>query len=195
MEASPPRIQDLFDYAGALAGCARGDAGALRRLYDHAAPYLLGVALRIVRDRQTAEDVLHDAFLKIWHAAGSFDGSRGEARGWLFSIVRHEALNVVRSRLRTVPADEDTAAALDAQAALAAYTESASGFDAAEQRVLAGRLGDCLTRLDAPKRDSILLAYLDGCSHSDIAARLDAPLGSVKAWIRRGLRALKECMQ
>jgi len=192
LDTAAPRIQDLFDYAGALAGCAKRDAGALRRLYDHASPYLLGVALRIVRDRQTAEDVLHDAFLKIWNAAGSFDGNRGEARGWLFSIVRHEALNVVRSRLRTVTVDEDTAEALDAEAALAAYGDE---IDAAEQRVLAGRLGDCLTQLDPPKRESILLAYLDGCSHAEVATRLGAPLGSVKAWIRRGLRALKECMQ
>lgn len=192
MGANSPHIQDLFDYAGAIAGCAKRDAEALRRLYDHASPYLLGVALRIVRDRQTAEDVLHDAFLKIWTAAGSYDGSRGEARGWLFSIVRHEALNTVRGRLRAIPVDEDVAEALDAQAALAAY---ASEFDAAEQRVLVGRLGECLGELEVPKRDSILLAYLDGCSQGEIAKRLGAPLGTVKAWMRRGLRALKECMQ
>lgn len=192
MGANSPHIQDLFDYAGAIAGCAKRDAEALRRLYDHASPYLLGVALRIVRDRQTAEDVLHDAFLKIWTAAGSYDGSRGEARGWLFSIVRHEALNAVRGRLRAIPVDEDVAEALDAQAALAAY---ASEFDAAEQRVLVGRLGECLGELEVPKRDSILLAYLDGCSQGEIAKRLGAPLGTVKAWMRRGLRALKECMQ
>ncbi|GJG97574.1 sigma-70 family RNA polymerase sigma factor [Cupriavidus pauculus] len=192
MGANSPHIQDLFDYAGAIAGCEKRDAEALRRLYDHASPYLLGVALRIVRDRQTAEDVLHDAFLKIWTAAGSYDGSRGEARGWLFSIVGHEALNTVRGRLRAIPVDEDVAQALDAQAALAAY---ASEFDAAEQRVLVGRLGECLGELEVPKRDSILLAYLDGCSQGEIAKRLGAPLGTVKAWMRRGLRALKECMQ
>lgn len=192
MGANSPHIQDVFDYAGAIAGCARHDAEALRRLYDHASPYLLGVALRIVRDRQTAEDVLHDAFLKIWSAAGSYDGNRGEARGWLFSIVRHEALNAVRSRMRAIPVDEDVAQALDAEAAMAAFP---TPFDAAEQRVLVGRLGECLGELEIPKRDSILLAYLDGCSQSEIAKRLGAPLGTVKAWMRRGLRALKECMQ
>lgn len=192
MGANSPHIQDVFDYAGAIAGCARHDAEALRRLYDHASPYLLGVALRIVRDRQTAEDVLHDAFLKIWSAAGSYDGNRGEARGWLFSIVRHEALNAVRSRMRAIPVDEDVAQALDAEAAMAAFPTQ---FDAAEQRVLVGRLGECLGELEMPKRDSILLAYLDGCSQSEIAKRLGAPLGTVKAWMRRGLRALKECMQ
>ncbi|CAG2127646.1 sigma-70 family RNA polymerase sigma factor [Cupriavidus plantarum] len=185
-------VKDVFDYAGAIAGCAARDAEALRRLYDHASPYLLGVALRIVRDRQTAEDVLHDAFVKIWTAAGTYDGARGAARGWLFSIVRHEALNVVRGRLRLVTPDEDAAEAIDAEVSLAA---SAGRADAGETRVLMGRLNDCLDHLDEPRRNSLMFAYLDGCSHSEIAARLGAPLGSVKAWIRRGLQSLRECMQ
>jgi len=185
-------VRDVFDYAGAIAGCAARDGEALHRLYDHASPYLLGVALRIVRDRQTAEDVLHDAFVKIWTAASTYDGARGAARGWLFSIVRHEALNVVRSRMRLVTPDEDAAEAIDAEASMAA---SVGRADPGETRVLLGRLNDCLDHLDAPRRESLMYAYLDGCSHSEIAARLGAPLGSVKAWIRRGLQALRECMQ
>lgn len=183
---------DRFDYESALAACARGEEGALQGLYAHAAPYLLGVALRIVRDRATAEDVLHDAFVKVWTQARSFDAARGAGRGWLFSIVRHQALNVVRERLRLVLPDEDMAEAIDASAAVDA---AAGTRGEGETRVLLGRLGECLDQLDGPKRDSILLAYLDGCSHSEIAKRLGAPLGSVKAWVRRGLTALKECMQ
>ncbi|WP_354679140.1 sigma-70 family RNA polymerase sigma factor, partial [Cupriavidus plantarum] len=116
----------------------------------------------------------------------------GAARGWLFSIVRHEALNVVRGRLRLVTPDEDAAEAIDAEVSLAA---SAGRADAGETRVLMGRLNDCLDHLDEPRRNSLMFAYLDGCSHSEIAARLGAPLGSVKAWIRRGLQSLRECMQ
>ena len=100
MTAALPSVNDHFDYESALAGCAARDVTALRRLYEHAAPYLLGVAVRIVRDRALAEDVLHDAFVKVWSHAHTFDPARGAARGWLFSLVRHQALNLVRDRLR-----------------------------------------------------------------------------------------------
>jgi len=192
LTAALPSVNDHFDYESALAGCAARDVTALRRLYEHAAPYLLGVAVRIVRDRALAEDVLHDAFVKVWSHAHTFDPARGAARGWLFSLVRHQALNLVRDRLRLVLPDEEMAQAIEDEAALAAMAGAAP---AGETRVMLGRLAICLDQLDPPKRDSILYAYVDGCSHSEIAARLGAPLGSVKAWVRRGLQALKECMQ
>lgn len=192
MIAPQPPAADHFDYDTALAACAVRDVVALRRLYEHAAPYLLGVAMRIVRDRATAEDVLHDAFVKVWNHAHTFDPARGAARGWLFSLVRHQALNVVRDRLRLVLPDEEMAQAIENDTALAA---AAGGAHAGETRVMMSRLSICLDELDTPKRDSILYAYVDGCSHGEIAARLGAPLGSVKAWVRRGLQTLKECMQ
>ena len=108
-----------FDYDAALGACARGDRDALRRLYEREAPRLLGVALRIVRDRALAEDVLHDAFVNIWSRASSFDAGRGEGRGWIFSVVRNAALNRVRAGERTVTLEDDAAAAVDDAAALA----------------------------------------------------------------------------
>jgi len=180
-----------FDYDGALAACSRGDEQALRSIYDRDARNLLGVALRIVRRRQVAEDVLHDAFLAIWTRSGSFDPGRGAGRGWIYSIVRHRALDVVRGSGREVAADEDTLDTLGAEAT----AEHAPGLiDAFERRQDMGRLHDCLVGLDESKRTSILYAYVDGCSHAEIAARMQSPLGTIKAWIKRGLTALKECM-
>lgn len=186
----PKHALDEFDYDAALAACARGDERALRGIYDREGRRLLGVALRIVRRRQVAEDVLHDAFLNIWTKAASFDPARGEARGWIYSVVRYQALSVVRNSGREIGTDEEGLDAIEAEAAL----ESASLPDAFERRQDIGRLHDCLVGLDEAKRNSILYAYVDGCSHAEIAARMQSPLGTIKAWIKRGLTALKECM-
>ena len=185
------KMTDDFDYDAALAACARGDQHALRRIYDRDGRALLGVALRILRQRQLAEDVLHDAFLNIWTKARSFDPARGEGRGWIYSIVRHQALNVARSGGRETQADE---AEIDALQACSAPAPGSDLADAFEHRHDLGRLHDCLTGLDPAKRNSILYAYVDGCSHTEIAARMQSPLGTIKAWIKRGLSALRECM-
>ena len=182
---------DHFDYDATLMACAQGDRQALQRLYQREARYLLGVALRIVRQHHRAEDVLHDAFVNIWQRAGSFDPTRGEGRGWIYSVVRNAALNMVRSTAREATVDDDTREAIDDDAALAAY---ASAGDPFELRADLGRLHTCLAGLEPARRDCILYAYVEGCSHAEIAARTRTPLGTVKAWIQRGMKALRECM-
>lgn len=185
-----PAASSAFDYDTALAECAKGHRAALHRIYQHESRRLLGVALRIVRDRARAEDVLHDAFMNIWTRAASFDATRGEGRGWIHTIVRNQALSAVRTNGREVSADEETIEALEADA----VANAAPMADVFEVDADIGRLDECLEQLDTPKRNSILLAYVDGCSHGEIAQRLNAPLGSVKAWVRRGLLSLRECM-
>ena len=172
-----------FDHEAALVACARGERSALRSLYDIEARKMLGVALRIVRQRHLAEDVVQDAFIKVWQRAHSFDPLRGSARGWLFSVVRHFALNQVRDNARQIPMDETSLEAIELQLAPPSATDAL------------GPLQDCLARLDADKRSCIVLAYVDGCTQAEIAQRLATPLGTVKAWIRRGLLSLRECLQ
>lgn len=183
-----PNASSSFDYEAALRACAAGDRLALQSLYREDGRYLLGVALRIVRQRQLAEDVLHDAFVSIWTRAGSFDSQRGSGRGWIYSVVRHQALNQIRATQKEVAADDD---------ALEAAWQEDHGDDVSHKMELQaslGKLNDCLAHLNEVKRASIVYAYVDGCSHSEIAERLKAPLGSVKAWIKRGLASLRECM-
>ncbi len=174
-----------------MQGCARGERQALQDIYRQESRHLLGVALRIVRQRQQAEDLLHDAFMAIWTKAASFDATRGSGRGWIYSLTRNLALNSVRNGAREVSVDEETAEALDAQASMTAYHQLADAF---EMQASLGRLNDCLSRLEPARRNCILYAYVDGCSHGEIAERTQTPLGTVKAWIKRGMGSLRECM-
>lgn len=174
-----------------LAACSRGERLALHQLYTHEAPALLGVARRLLGDQALAEDVVHETFIRIWHGAGSFDASRGSARGWMFSITRHLALNVLRGRNREVQVSDEQAALLEAHDAQQASAEVAAALEAALQ---GERLQGCLAGLELQRRACIVHAYVDGFSHAEIAQRLGTPLGTVKAWIKRSLVALKECM-
>lgn len=182
---------DPFDYEAHLLACARGERQALQRLYQHEGARLLGVARRLVRDSALAEDIVHDAFIRIWTGAGGFDPVRGSARGWIFSVTRHLALNVLRSQGREVLVGGAGEAGFDAWFDTGEAGEPAAGLDGLLQ---AGRLQGCLEGLEPQRRACIVLAYVDGCSHADIARRQGTPLGTVKAWIKRSLTALRECM-
>ncbi|UVL12458.1 sigma-70 family RNA polymerase sigma factor [Pseudomonas atacamensis] len=173
-----PLAESVFDYEARLAACARGERAALRDLYVQEGPRLLGVAKRLVRDTALAEDIVHEAFIKIWHGAAGFDPARGSARGWMFSVTRHLALNQLRKQSRETPFSEEH--------------ESAAPDEAVD--VHSARIHRCLEQLEPQRRSCILHAYVDGYSHAQISARLDTPLGTVKAWIKRSLNALRECM-
>jgi len=175
-----------FDFDRCLAACARGERHALQALYDHEGARLLGVARRIVRDTATAEDVVHDAFIRIWTRAASFDPARGSAQGWVYSITRHLALNAIRTGSRETQLDGPTIDAL------------APWHEGAENGQLwsgSAKIYRCLEQLQPTPQRCILYAYVDGCSHAEIADLLGAPLGTVKAWIKRSLKALRECLE
>ena len=101
--------EPLFDYEACLLACARGERQALVALYAQESARLLGVARRIARDDALAEDIVHDAFIRIWTRAASYDPQRGSARGWVFSVTRHLALNFMRDNRLEVQVSEDIA--------------------------------------------------------------------------------------
>lgn len=175
-----PLAEADFDYQDRLAACARGERAALRDLYVQEGPRLLGVAKRLVRDTALAEDIVHEAFIKIWNGAAGFDPARGSARGWMFSVTRHLALNLLRDHGRETPLSVDHEVAAEDD-----------GFDVAAH---SARIHRCLEQLEPQRRTCILHAYVDGYSHAQISARLGTPLGTVKAWLKRSLNALRECM-
>ncbi|NER61131.1 sigma-70 family RNA polymerase sigma factor [Pseudomonas sp. MAFF212428] len=173
--------EPAFDYEAHLAACARADRQALQRLYEQEGARLLGVARQLVRDTALAEDIVHDAFLRIWSGAAGFDPARGSARGWMFSITRHLALNFLRARGREVALDE-------------VGEGQVQTLDSPDSPLHSMRINGCLEQLEPLRRACLLHAYIDGYSHAQIASRLDTPLGTVKAWIKRSLAALRECM-
>jgi RNA polymerase sigma-70 factor, ECF subfamily len=158
----------------------------LRRIYERDARWLLGVALRIVRRRELADEVLHDAFLRIWQKSATYSSALGSARGWIYSVVRHRALDVAHQNRHERPDSETLIEDVSA--------DGPGPLDTLSQARDASALHHCLKRLDAQKRACILLAYVDGYSQAQIAGYLASPLGTVKAWTRRGLLALKECL-
>jgi len=172
------------DLRDALARCASGDKAALRMIYDSECASMIGVAARIVKRRELAEEVVQEAFVKVWRHAHRYDPALGPPKAWIYAIVRNQAINTLRSGRR-----EDLVDAVpeDSGSAVEAYT-------AAERLPDGQALRRCLEGLEARRRTSLLMAYVDGFSHGEIAGRLAVPLGTVKAWIRRSLLALKECM-
>jgi RNA polymerase sigma-70 factor (ECF subfamily) len=178
-------LSTRFDYEGNLAACARGDREALRALYDREGRWLMGVALRIVRDRALAEEVLQEAFLQIWKAAGTFDAARGSGRGWIYTVVRHRALQEIRRGGHEVSVEAEELENL-ANGQVQPDTEG-PGIGTKE-------LEHCLEQLEPNKRACIVHAFIEGYTHEQIASKLDAPLGTVKSWVRRGLLSLKECL-
>jgi len=174
-----------FNYEAAVQACARGERFALQALYEREARWLLGVALRIVRDRERAEDVLHDGFLQVWQHASTYQPNLGSARGWIYTIVRHRALKEIR--------DPGRMQAMDPRD-LTTLSDLQQAAEAEDRGLDIDRLERCLQRLDAARRACLVNAFVEGYTHEQIAARLSAPPGTVKSWIRRSLVSLKECM-
>ncbi len=176
----------MFDHAMALQACARGDAAALRALFEEEAGRLIAVARRILLRQELAEEAVQDAFIQIWRQAGRFDPALGSARGWIYTVVRNRALNLRRDGAR-----ED----LPGQDALERLQDAGVTVEDAVVRLAEdSRLRRCLQGLEPPKRSCLLLSYVAGFTHGEIAGRLGVPLGTAKAWVRRGLAALKDCM-
>jgi RNA polymerase sigma-70 factor (ECF subfamily) len=175
-----------LDYEASIEACARGDHAALRALFEEDAGRLIGVARRIVRRHDLAEEVVQDAFVQIWRHAGRYDPQLGSARGWVYTIVRNLALNVVRDSAREHLFSDHELHALKDQDQII--------DDAFHRLANNSRLRFCLEQLDDKKRRSLLLGYVAGFSHGEIAGKLGVPLGTAKSWVRRAVAALRECL-
>jgi RNA polymerase sigma-70 factor (ECF subfamily) len=181
-----PAEHDADDLARLLLECGRGDRGSLRQIYERECAAMIGVAMRIVRRRELAEEIVHDGFVQIWRHAKSFDPALGSARAWMFAIVRNRAISTLRTTSRELPTAEDELTAVVDRGA-----EAENAFDKLAE---GSALKRCLDRLEPRRRVGVVLAYVEGLSHGEIAARLGVPLGTAKSWLHRSLAQLRECL-
>lgn len=162
-----------------------GDRSAFSALYDATSAKLFGVCLRILHDRAEAEDVLQEAFVRIWQKANTYAANGYSPMTWLITLTRNLAIDRLRARKGgAVDIDEvhdlkDTGPTPEAAAV------------AASERA---RLDGCLNELDADRAEAVRGAYLDGYSYDELATRFAVPLNTMRTWLRRSLIKLKECL-
>ena len=167
-----------------LARCALGDQDAFARLYQETSGKLYGVAMNILRDSR-AEEVMQDAYVRIWHRAADYRPDKGSAMAWMASIVRNRALDILRRpNIESSVEDQDVWEG-----------DTPGPLEATMQRAEAKALLRCLEQLESSQRQVMTLAFFHGMAHAELAQHVKQPLGTVKSWIRRGLQRLKGCLE
>ena len=185
--ADVQEIAEIDPLEELLLAAGRGDRRAFARIYQLSASRLYPIAIRILGRQDVAEEILQEAFVSIWRKAAQFRPDRGKPLAWMATIVRHRAIDRLRAEARE-PRN---------MAEWNESTEASAGGVLAGPEVpehIAATIRGCLERLQEGQRRAILLAYYHGMTHEELAARLDAPLGTVKSWVRRGLLQLRECL-
>jgi RNA polymerase sigma-70 factor (ECF subfamily) len=175
------------ELSGLIQRVARGDRKALNAVYDRTSAKLYGVCLRVARDRDAADDILQDVYLKVWNRAARFDPDLASPITWLCAVARNAAIDWVRKHGRpTMPSTDST------DAAETGFGEALEAMAADEERAA---IFDCLMALPPDQQRAIRLAFFDGLSHSELASIMRTPLGTTKSWIRRGLLQLRGCLE
>ena len=173
-----------------LAAAGRRDAGAqtaFEQLYRHTSSKLFGVALRILRRQDWAEEVLQECYVNIWKHSSTYQAGLSAPMTWMTSIVRNRCLDWLRR-----PNMEDTTA--DEGIFEAVESPEPGPLALLEQSGEAGAISRCLETLEEKQRQAISVAFFEGLTHAELSERLGQPLGTVKTWVRRGLGKLKECL-
>jgi RNA polymerase sigma-70 factor, ECF subfamily len=178
------------DLGALMARVALQERAAFEHVYRATSAHLLGVAFRILNSRERAEEVLQEAFVNVWHGARGYNPSVATPMTWLINIVRNKSIDALRSgatERRITGALDDEVLEVSAEPEL----EPHHLLDASLQRA---HIDACMAALNAQQRQALALAYYKGLVHSEIAQQMGAPLGTAKAWVRRGLDKLKECL-
>jgi RNA polymerase sigma-70 factor (ECF subfamily) len=171
-----------------LKDVAAGDQVALGALYDATSRRVFGLALRILRDRDAAEEVTLDVYTRVWQQASRFDVSRGSAEAWLLTLTHHQAIDRVRSRKRLAGRELPLEPDLDVPDGQPSPETLSTDAD------MARKVREALQEIPEEQRKAIVAAYFGGLSHSEIAAEFGQPLGTIKTRIRSGMGALRRAL-
>ena len=174
------------DLVRLLGRVAASDRDAFAALYDATAAKLYGVILRILRRRDLADEILQDVYVRIWQHAGDFDAARASPITWMASIARNRAIDEARKRGHL--SIEDTPAASEVA------DPQALASDVLETSDELRRLEACLDALGAEKKALVKLAYLEGMTRQELADRSGQPVATIKTWLHRSLKQLKDCL-
>ncbi len=183
MRAEVSQVSDV----ALLQAIARGDEASLARLYDQYRVILFGLLVRILNSREEAEDVLQEVFLQVWRRAGDYDEQRGKPFTWLVTLTRSRAID----RLRILSSRQRLATSV-------AQDQPAEASDALKETVRSEQkdiVRQALAELPEEQRRTLLLAYFEGLTQTEIAAKLNAPLGTVKTRMRSALTKLRETLR
>jgi RNA polymerase sigma-70 factor (ECF subfamily) len=175
------------------------DQAAFKQLYDETVCCLLGIAVRMLHDRAWAEEVVQEIYVSVWHTAPNYSPAMAQPMTWLMAIARNKSMDALRS------SNADRKYCVRPTAASTDDDDDADVPDIADHRAGplerlvhatdAHQLRCCLERLEPQQRQAIALAFFDGLTHAELALHLRQPLGTVKAWVRRGLNRLKRCLE
>jgi RNA polymerase sigma-70 factor, ECF subfamily len=170
-----------------LSRTARQDQDAFEKLYRLTSHHLHGLALHMLRDADLARDVVQDAYVSIWRNAGEYDPGKSAPMTWMVSIARYRALDLLRKAQPMVRVED---------AELLDYLDQAQDDRPAQAAGIddCSAIQTCIGKLPSAQRQSIMLAYFRGLTHSELASHLRQPLGTVKSWVRQGLLQLKDCL-
>lgn len=185
---------DLHDL---LARVALRDRVAFRRLYDSTVRCLLAITVRLLRDQAWAEEVVQETYVSVWNSATNYSAAKSQPMTWLMTIARNRAMDALRSTtgdraniVRPLVADDD------GERDLPDHADAGAGpLERLVQKIDEKQLRGCLGGLEPSQRQAIALAFYDGLTHSELAEHMRQPLGTVKAWVRRGLERLQQCLE
>ena len=179
---------DRSALAAALQKVGQGDRSAFAQVYQRTSAKLFGVCLRILGNRNEAEEALQEAYINIWQKAEGFDSARSSPITWLATLARNKAIDRLRARgsRPSEPLGSD---------ALAVPDPSASADQGLEQADEGKALARCMSELEDKQAGAIRRAFFGGETYAELASREGVPLGTMKSWVRRGLLRLKECLQ
>jgi RNA polymerase sigma-70 factor (ECF subfamily) len=191
MDSSPKHAVSGLD-PDLLARVARGDRGAFSQLYEQSSALLFSLAFRILGDRESAADLLQDVYLEVWHKRVCYDADRGSPMAWMVTMTRSRAIDRLRSRTAKGHGVTDP---LENSPAIQLADANPSPLETSAGNETRSLVGKALTELPEAQRKAIELAFYQGLSHSEIAAKLNEPLGTIKTRIKLGMDKLRTVLR